>query len=292
MADFSSILSRLPTFGFAAVVDVLIVAFLIYQTFLIVRGRRAAPILAGVVFLITAYFVAMLTGLELLGAILSYVVPYSAIAIIVLFQSDIRRGLAQLGRTRWFHVRSRYLDRESIGEILLALSRLSQERTGAIVVIERGIGLRTFIESGVSLNAQLTVPLLISIFMKNSPLHDGAVIVQGGKIAAASCFLPLSINPNLSRMLGTRHRAAIGVTEESDALSIVVSEETGRISLASFGDIEMDVTLERVEEVLLQNARQTIDPVRKVSGLAHHHAHAPGMRSARRELEPDEVETK
>jgi diadenylate cyclase len=138
--------------------------------------------------------------------------------------------------------------RESTEDILLALSRFSQQRIGALIVIERDMGLRTFIESGVALNAYLSRDLLLSIFQPGTALHDGAVIVQGDRIAAAACFLPLSMNPVIARKLGTRHRAAIGVTEEADCLALVASEETGRISVAAFGEIETDVTMERVEE--------------------------------------------
>jgi diadenylate cyclase len=138
--------------------------------------------------------------------------------------------------------------RDSTEDILLALGRFSQQRIGALIVIERDMGLRTFIESGVALNAYLSRDLLLSIFQPGTALHDGAVIVQGDRIAAAACFLPLSMNPLVARKLGTRHRAAIGITEEADCLALVASEETGRISVAAFGEIETDVTMERVEE--------------------------------------------
>ena len=143
--------------------------------------------------------------------------------------------------------------REFVEEILLALDQLSRTRTGALIVIERDIGLRTFIESGVLLEAVVSRDLLLSVFHSGNALHDGAVIIQGERIAAAACFLPLSMNPALMSTLGTRHRAAIGVTEEADCLAIVVSEETGRISVASFGEIEGDVTLERVSVRLTEH---------------------------------------
>ena len=156
--------------------------------------------------------------------------------------------LARIGRRRWLVFGSRVQQRELAEEILLAFQQLAQQRTGALVVMERDIGLRTFIESGVLLEAYLSRDLLLSIFQPGGALHDGAVIVQGDRVAAAACFLPLSTNPALYRQLGTRHRAAIGVTEETDCLALVVSEESGRISIASFGDIEMDVSLERARE--------------------------------------------
>jgi diadenylate cyclase len=234
----------LPKLTPMGVVDVLVVAFLIYQLILIVRGTRAAHILAGILTIIVIYNLSTWLRLELLHSILSYAMPYMAVAVIVLFQSEIRRTLARIGRTRLFG--RPFRRRESVEEIQLALSILSNEKTGALIVLERDIGLRTFIESGVRLDAHMSRDLLLSIFRKDGALHDGAVIIQKDRISAAACFLPLSMNPQLSRKLGTRHRAALGVTEETDCLSIIVSEENGRISIAAFGEIELDLTPEQV----------------------------------------------
>jgi diadenylate cyclase len=231
-----------------AVIDILIVAFLIYQLIMVMRGTRAAHVMAGIGVLLLAYAVANWAGLELLRSILSAVIPYTAIAVIVLFQSEIRRTLARIGRRRWLGFGGQLQRRESTEDILLALSRLSQQRVGALIVLERDMGLRTFIESGVALQASLSRDLLLAIFQPGGALHDGAVIVQGDRVAAAACFLPLSMNPVIARKLGTRHRAAIGITEDADCLALVVSEETGRISIAAFGDLESDVSLKRVEE--------------------------------------------
>ena len=168
---------------------------------------------------------------------------YVAFAAIVIFQSDIRRALAHFGQAPFF----RYCNRqeaadETVEEVVVAATMLSQQKVGAIVAIEREIGLRNYIESGIPLDAALTYDLLVTIFRPGSPLHDGAVILQEGRIAAAACFLPLTVNPRLSRELGTRHRAAIGLTEESDAAAVVVSEETGTISIALNGEIERGLT--------------------------------------------------
>lgn len=240
--------SPLPKLTLTAVVDILVVAFLIYQLILVVRGTRAAQVLAGMGVLLLVYLGSIWLGLELVRSILANLVPYTAIALIVLFQSEIRRTLARIGRRRWLGFGGRLQRRESIDEILWALSRLSQRKIGALIVLERDMGLRTFIESGQVLDAALTRDLLLTIFQPAGPLHDGAVIIQGDRIAAAACFLPLSTNPQVAGELGTRHRAAIGITEESDALALVVSEETGRISVAAFGKIELDLTVEQVEE--------------------------------------------
>jgi diadenylate cyclase len=245
----TALLAQLPKLTFTAVGDILAVAFLFYQFILIVRGRRSAPVLTGVAILVLIYLVAVALHLELLRTILAALAPYTIFALIVMFQSELRRLLARLGRRRAFGA-SPMERRELADEILLAVSQLSQQQVGALIVVEHNIGLRTFIESGVAIDARLSRDLIVCIFYPGGLLHDGAVIVQGDRIAAAACFLPLTTNPALSSQLGTRHRAAIGVTEEADCLSIVVSEETGRISLAAAGEIESNVSLDRVREVL------------------------------------------
>ena len=245
--------AALPKFTVTTAFDILVVAILIYQFILIVRGRRAAHILAGVGILALVYVGSIWLRLELLRTILATLAPYTAIALIVMFQSELRRIMARLGRRPFFGI-SRLERREVAEEILLALPRLSQQRIGALIVVERKIGLKTFIESGVLIDAQISRDLLCAIFQPGGALHDGAVIVQGDRIAAGACFLPLTTNPALLTELGTRHRAAIGMTEETDCLALVVSEETGRISVADFGEIELDVTLERVEQKLTGRA--------------------------------------
>jgi diadenylate cyclase len=167
-----------------------------------------------------------------------------------MFQSELRRLLARIGRSRWLGLGGQLERRELVDEILLAVEQMSELKMGALIVVERDIGLRTFIESGVALNANVSRDLLCAIFYPGSALHDGAVILQGDYVAAAACFLPLTMNPGLLRKLGTRHRAAIGVTEETDCLGIVVSEETGHISLAWRGELENDVSVDRVRERL------------------------------------------
>ncbi len=259
-AALGPLTSSLPKLTFTAVVDILVVAFLIYQLILVVRGTRAAQVLAGLGVLLLVYLGSIWLGLDLVRSILANLVPYTAIALIVLFQSEIRRTLARIGRRRWLGLGGRLQRRESTDEVLWALSRLSQRKFGALIVLERDMGLRTFVESGRLLDAALTRDLLLSIFQPGGPLHDGAVIIQGDRIAAAACFLPLSTNPAVAAELGTRHRAAIGITEESDALTLVVSEETGRISAAAFGKIELNLTLEQVEERIARHFGYRLRP--------------------------------
>jgi|KBSMisStandDraft_5_1062788.scaffolds.fasta_scaffold396533_2 diadenylate cyclase len=236
----------LPNLNLLTVLDILAVAVLIYQLLMIVRGTRAGHIVVGILTMVLIYAASVWAGLEALRSMLSYIVPYTGIAIIILFQSEIRRTLARIGRKRWF---GRGFKRpESIDEILLAMSRLSQEKIGALIVLERDIGLRTFVESGVHLDADISADLLLAIFRPGGALHDGAVIVQKDRISAAACFLPLTTNPTVPVNLGTRHRAAIGITEESDCLALVVSEETGDMSVAAFGEIHWRLSLREIDE--------------------------------------------
>src|SRR5579863_7823303 len=243
-------LPTLPKLTITSVIDILAVAILIYQFILMVRGRRAAHILYGLWVLAGAYLIALWAHLELLRSVLAGLAPYTAFALIVMFQSEIRRLLARIGRFRWLGLEGQLERREIADEIILAVQHMIDSKIGALIVIERDIGLRTFIESGVALDAVVSRDLLCSIFERGGALNDGAAIIQGDRVAAAACFLPLTTNPVMLRRMGTRHRAAIGVTEESDALAVVVSEETGQISIASRGDLESDVTLERVRERL------------------------------------------
>jgi len=242
-------LPELPPLTLTAAIDIVIVAALIYQFLLIIRGRRAVHVLLGLCVLALIYALAMWAKLDMLRTILATLAPYTPIALIVMFQAELRRALARLGRRPFLGV-SQLERRELSQEVVLAVSRLSQNKVGALIVLERKIGLRTFVESGVNLDAAVSRDLLCSIFHPGGALHDGAVIIQGDRITAAACFLPLSTNPLLLSELGTRHRAALGISEESDCIAVVVSEETGKVSVAAFGEIEIDVSLERVEQLL------------------------------------------
>jgi diadenylate cyclase len=244
-------LTDLPPLTFTAAIDIVVVALLIYQFLLIIRGRRAVHVLLGVGVLALIYGVAVWAKLDLLRTILATLAPYTPIALIVMFQAELRRALARLGRRPFLGV-SQIERRELSQEVMLAVSWMSQNKIGALIVLERKIGLRTFVESGVNLDASVSRDLLCSIFHPGGTLHDGAVIIQGDRVTAAACFLPLTTNPLLVTELGTRHRAAIGISEESDCIAIVVSEETGKVSVAAFGEIEIDAPLERVEQLLTE----------------------------------------
>jgi diadenylate cyclase len=225
-----------------------------------IRGTRAAPMLAGLVVVAGAFYLARIGELTTLNWVVSRVVPYVVFALIVVFQSEIRHVLADLGRRLSFFGPAE-AGSEAYDDIVLAANLFSQHQTGALVVIERRIGLRTHIESGVPLDARLSYDLLATIFRPSAPLHDGAVIVQKDRIAAAACFLPLSMNPLLSTQLGTRHRAGIGITEETDAVAVIVSEETGAISLAIAGKIERDLTVEQLRQRLSTELRRYMAPM-------------------------------
>jgi uncharacterized protein (TIGR00159 family) len=226
------------SFGWWDAVDILIVAFLIYELLQFLRGTHAVQIAFGGLMLVALYWASVLFNLQTVNWLLRTFLPVVVFGIIVVFQAEIRKGLAHLGRVPFFSGAARRRQEETVDEIVLAATGLAGERTGAIVVLEREMGLRSYIETGISLEAVVTYDLLVSIFNPATPLHDGAVVIQGDRIAAAACFLPLTVNPQLSRTLGSRHRAAIGLSEDTDAVAVVVSEETGLISVVEGGSIE------------------------------------------------------
>jgi diadenylate cyclase len=255
--DWLTTAVRRPPLSWWDLLDIAIVSALIYEFLKLIRGTRAVQMAAGSLLILLLFYISQLAPLQTVNWLIRNLLVYVAFAAIVIFQSDIRRALAHLGRApffRWF-ARGDGVE-EWIEEVVVATTMLAGQRVGAIVAIEREIGLRNYIESGIPIDASLTYDLLVTIFQTASPLHDGAVILQEGRIAAAACFLPLTTNPRLGRDLGTRHRAAIGLTEESDAVAIVVSEETGKISIALEGRIERDLTADqlraRLQALVLQ----------------------------------------
>ncbi|HVQ31979.1 MAG TPA: diadenylate cyclase CdaA [Vicinamibacteria bacterium] len=237
------IVSRLAAFFAASefswldVLDILIVALIIYELLQLIRGTHAVQMALGALVLVILYWASLWLNLQTLNWLLRTFLPFVVFGIIVVFQAEIRKVLAHLGKTPFFGAFSERRRDEVIDEIVLATTTLAGQRTGGIIVVEREMGLRSYIETGIAMDALVTYDLLISIFNPGTPLHDGAVILQGNRVAAAACFLPLTVNPELSRALGSRHRAAIGVTEDTDALAVVVSEETGTISLVQDGAI-------------------------------------------------------
>jgi diadenylate cyclase len=258
---------RRPPIGWRDLADIIVVSILIYELLKLIRGTRAVQMAVGGTLLGGLFYGSRWLHLETVNWLIRNFAGYIVFAVIVLFQSDIRRALAHFGRAPFFRyfARTESVD-DSVEELVVAAGLLASQRVGAIIAIERQIGLRSYIEGGIRLDAVLTYDLLQSIFLPTSPLHDGAVIVQDDRVAAAACFLPLTVNPRLSKELGSRHRAAIGLTEENDAVAIVVSEETGSISLVVDGQIERgldrDTLRARLQSLILQ--REDRVPARQV----------------------------
>ncbi len=227
--------------------DILILAYLIYQLVLLIKGTRAAQMMTGIVFVIGAYFVAGMLQLTTVQRFLGYLLYWIPFAVIVIFQNTIRRALSRFGRNPFFRS---HQSEELINELVLAATSLASRRIGGLIVIEREQGLRNYIETGITIDANLSYDLILSIFYPKSPLHDGAIIIQEGRLRAASCFLPLTSHPTLSKEFGTRHRAAIGISEETDAVAVVISEERGTISVAFEGRIIEDVDALQLRDLL------------------------------------------
>jgi len=234
MLEFFSV----PHLTWTAMLDIVVVAVIIYQLLVFIKGTRAVQMALGLALIVVFFYFSRWIALETVSWMLTNILPYFVFVIIVIFQHEIRRALVRFGQAPLFGGFSTINRNEFYDEIVLAVRTLATNQTGALIVIERDIGLKTYIESGIALDAALSYDLLVSIFNPSVPLHDGAVIIQNRRIAAGACFLPLTVKPRLSKELGTRHRAAIGVTEETDAVAIVVSEETGAISFAHDGEME------------------------------------------------------
>lgn len=238
-----------------SIADILLVFFVVYAVFKLLRGTRAAPMVATIGGFALLYWIAVNQGLVTLEFVLRSGLIYVGVAIIVLFQSEIRQSLIRFANR--FRVPFTRRHRGQFGEtiydeIVLAATTLASTKTGALIVLERNIPLTAIAEAGVKLDAQLSYDLIVSIFNPNSPLHDGAIIVRGDRIASASCFLPLSLNPKLSKEFGTRHRAAVGITEDSDAVVIVVSEETGLMTFVGAGRINRALDASRLRAAIFQ----------------------------------------
>jgi len=240
-------------------IDVIIVSIVVYRLLLIIRGTRAAQMLIGLGVLLVASLISRYIGLYTLDWILQGFWAYIVIALIVLFRPEIRKVLAQMGEASFLPAFARAEELKSHDEIVRAAVSLANRKIGALIVIERDTTLQDFIEIGVPIDAKVSRELLLSIFHPTSPIHDGAVIIRGNRILAAGCFLPITLSTDLDKEFGTRHRAAIGITEESDAVAIVVSEETGRISMVMPDAIEtpldMGTLRDRLTEIFSERKR-------------------------------------
>lgn len=230
---------QFPSFGWLDLLDISIIAVVVYKGISLIRNTRAIPLIKGMITLVVASVIGRWLGLTAVSWLLERIVTGILVALPVVFYPELRRALEQIGRGGLFRRPFTALEQDDVGklveELVRAAEQLSSTRTGALIVIERETGLGEYVESGVRMDSMVSAELLLNLFVPNTPLHDGAVVVRGNRIAAAACFLPLSENPNLSKKLGARHRAALGVSEQSDAVALIVSEETGRIALATNG---------------------------------------------------------
>ena len=241
------------------IIDLVIVGFLMYKAFKMLKSTRAWQLLKGIIVLVLATVVSKIMNLYILNYILSSLMTYGVFVLIVVFQPELRRALEQIGSSNRFS-RLFGLDKnieakkkENIYRIAIAASELSKTKTGALIVIERDIKIQDIISTGIVMNSEISPQVLVNIFVPNTPLHDGAVIISDNKIAAASCMLPLADDKDIARELGTRHRAAIGISKESDAIVVVVSEETGKVSIAKDGTLIADVREDVLRKILIKN---------------------------------------
>lgn len=240
------------------ILDVIIVLFLLYYCVKILKGSRAWQLLKGIAFLIIANWISELLNLNILNSILTGIMNWGVIAIIVIFQPELRRGLEQLGTTKFakfFGLNSDLATKtkEDIYKVVIASTELAKTKTGALIVLERDINIQDIISTGVPMNAEVSPQLLVNIFQAKTPLHDGAIVISNNKIAAAACVLPLADDVDVAKRLGTRHRAAIGISKESDSIVVVVSEETGKISVAKDGTLIADVREDVLKKILISN---------------------------------------
>lgn len=243
---------------FTTILDLAIVIFLLYEFFRLVKGSRAWQLIKGIAFLIIGTWLSRLLNLNILNSILTGIMNWGVIAIVVIFQPELRRALEQLGTnkfTKFLGIESDLATRtkEDVYKVVIAATELSKTKTGALIVIERDINIQDIIATGVPMNSEVSPQLLVNIFVPKTPLHDGAVIISNNKIAAAACVLPLADDTDIAKELGTRHRAAIGISKESDAIVVVVSEETGKISVAKDGTLIADVKEDTLKKILISN---------------------------------------
>ncbi len=243
----------------SVILDIVLVAFLIYSVIKIVKNSRAWQLIKGIAFLIVARWLSDIFNLTILNYILSAVMNWGVILLIIIFQPEIRRALEQLGTnklTKFFGIDNKDLatrTKEDIYKIVIAANELSKAKTGALIVIERDIKIKDIVSTGIIIDSEVSPQLLVNIFIPNTPLHDGAVVISNNRIAAAACMLPLASSTDIARELGTRHRAAIGISKESDSIAIVVSEETGKISIAKDGTLIADVREDALKKILISN---------------------------------------
>lgn len=286
MFDNFAIWDAIARVDFRDLADILLVYMILYGLLKLVRGTQAVPTAFGIATLALLYQLARWGELTLVQMLLREALVYAPLAIVVLFQSEIRTALGHLGRTMRNPILARTrarAPRDNFDEVVLAATTLASRKIGALILFERGVNLQNWIETGVKLDAALSYDLLVTIFDTHTPLHDGAVVLRDQRVAAASCFLPLTTNPRLSKELGTRHRAAIGIAEDTDCIAVVVSEETGTISFVSGGVITRHLNSTRLREML----RQAFEPPRPIGEVLPGKPRRKRKRKPSRTSDPD-----
>jgi len=247
-------LELFANFRIIDLIDIIIVAVIFYKLLMLIKETRAEQLIKGLIVLLVVLNVSKLLKMHMVHFILENTMTVGVIALLVVFQPELRRALEYIGRTRWLSISISEVIKEevlnNIEEIVNATTLLSRSKTGALMVIERDTGLNEIVDTGTLIEGKISALLIANIFEHNAPLHDGAILIKKSKIMAAGCFLPLSTKANLSRDLGTRHRAALGMVENSDALVVVVSEETGAISLAIDGELKRFLEVSELKEIL------------------------------------------
>jgi diadenylate cyclase len=232
------------------IIDILIVAYVLYRILLMIRGTRTVQMMLGLFVIAGGYYVAQRFELYIISWAIRNLLTYLVFAILIIFHPELRRMLVQVGQNTFFRHFYGIEKSQVIDEIVRSTEWLSSRRIGALIVIERNIGLKNYVDSGVNIDAEISKELLSSIFISGAPLHDGAVVIKGNRLVAAACFLPLTLSSNISKELGTRHRAAIGITEETDAVVVIASEETGSVSIAVGGEITRHLTSSELKQAL------------------------------------------
>ena len=258
ISEYISKLYEYPIQLIPIILDMAIVIFCIIQVIKIAKSSRVMQLVKGIVFFVIITWISGIMNLAIVHSVLTSVLPYGVIALIIIFQPEVRRALEQLGTNKLtnFFGMSKDIEtktKEDIYKIVIAVEEMAKTKTGALIVIGRDISLSDIISTGIEMDSQISPQLLVNIFVPNTPLHDGAVIIENNKIKAAACILPLANNRDISKDLGTRHRAAVGISKESDAIAIVVSEESGKVSIAKDGTLIADVKEEALKQILIKH---------------------------------------
>ncbi len=256
-SNYMTELSQSPFRLITLILDIIIVSYLLYKFIVYSKTTRAWQLLKGILLILIAIALSNILQLKILNFVLTFFMPYGVIALIVIFQPELRRMLEQLGTSKLtkyfgFDKDLAIKNKEDIYKIVVAATELSKSKIGGLIVIERDIGINDIIDTGIKIGAEVSPQLIVNLFTPNTPLHDGAVIISKNKIAAAACILPLSDDKDIAKELGTRHRAGLGISKESDAIAVIISEETGKISIAKDGTLIVDVTKESLKNILIK----------------------------------------